>query len=227
MDFVDSLRKSSIKLLVTRHEQTAGFMAATVGRLTGNAGVALATLGPGATNLTTTAAYAHLGASSLHNQFGAVQSDLWQCCPSRNQPSGLSGLDGSQQARLKAVHYAPVGELLASAQCPILQLRGAGAFPMLLITGQKPIMRSKQGAFQIVDIVALFSPITKLTKQLVHGGLIPAYVREAMRRAEEERPGPSHLELPEDVARETVRFVLSHHALSWHAALSATEAAAL
>ena len=38
--------------------------------------------------------------------------------------------------------------------------------------------------------------------QVVHGGLIPAYVREGFRIAEEERPGPSLLELPEDVARE-------------------------
>lgn len=48
-------------MLVTRHEQSAGFMAATVGRLTGKVGVVLATLGPGATNLTTAAAYASLG----------------------------------------------------------------------------------------------------------------------------------------------------------------------
>ena len=61
LDFVESLRQSSIKLLVTRHEQTAGFMAATMGRLTGKAGVALATLGPGATNFTTAASYGHLG----------------------------------------------------------------------------------------------------------------------------------------------------------------------
>ena len=40
--------------------------------------------------------------------------------------------------------------------------------------------------------------------QLVHGGLVPSYVREAMRRANEERPGTCHIELPEDVARETV-----------------------
>ena len=39
---------------------------------------------------------------------------------------------------------------------------------------------------------------------MVHGGLIPAYVRESVRIAEEERPGPSLLELPEDVAREQV-----------------------
>ena len=44
--FVDALRRSSIKLMVTRHEQAAAFMAATHGRLTGKAGVCLTTLGP-------------------------------------------------------------------------------------------------------------------------------------------------------------------------------------
>jgi len=49
-----------MKLVVTRHEQAAGFMAATVGRLTGKAGCCLSTLGPGATNFATAAAYAQL-----------------------------------------------------------------------------------------------------------------------------------------------------------------------
>ncbi len=61
LDLLDSLSRSPIKLILTRHEQAAGFMAATYGRLTGKAGVALATLGPGATNLVTAAAYAQLG----------------------------------------------------------------------------------------------------------------------------------------------------------------------
>lgn len=60
LDLLDSLRNSPIKLVVTRHEQAAGFMAATVGRLTGKAGCCLSTLGPGATNFTTAAAYAQL-----------------------------------------------------------------------------------------------------------------------------------------------------------------------
>lgn len=62
LDFLESLRASDqISLVLTRHEQAAGFMAATVGRLTGRIGVCLSTLGPGATNLTTAAAFAHLG----------------------------------------------------------------------------------------------------------------------------------------------------------------------
>ena len=137
LDFVESLRTSKIELVLTRHEQGAAFMAATYGRLTGKAGVCMATLGPGATNFATPAAYAHLG-----------------------------------------------------------------GMPLIMITGQKPIKKSKQGQFQIVDVVNLFAPICKMTKQIVHGNTIPALVREAFRVAEEERPGAVLLELPEDIAEE-------------------------
>jgi len=52
LDFLDSLSRSTkIKLVLTRHEQGAGFMAATYRRHTGKTGVSLATMGPGATNL--------------------------------------------------------------------------------------------------------------------------------------------------------------------------------
>ncbi len=61
LDLLESLRKSQIRLVLTRHEQSAGFMAATYGRLTGKTGVSLSTLGPGATNLVTAGAYAYLG----------------------------------------------------------------------------------------------------------------------------------------------------------------------
>ena len=61
LDFLDSLSRSTIRLILTRHEQAAGFMAPTYGRLTGKAGICLSTLGPGATNFVTAAAYAQLG----------------------------------------------------------------------------------------------------------------------------------------------------------------------
>lgn len=147
LDFLESLRTSSIELVLTRHEQGAGFMAATYGRLTGKAGVCMATLGPGATNFATPAAYAHLG-----------------------------------------------------------------GMPLIMITGQKPIKKSKQGQFQILDIVGLFDPICKMSKQIVHGNTIPSLVREAFRVAEEERPGAVLLELPEDIAEEeTTAPVLEPH----------------
>jgi acetolactate synthase-1/2/3 large subunit len=137
LDLLESLRKSKIKLVLTRHEQSAGFMAATYGRLTGKTGVSLSTLGPGATNLVTAGAYAYLG-----------------------------------------------------------------GMPMLMITGQKPIKKSKQGRFQILDVVGMMQPLTKYTHQLASADNIPSRVREAFRLAEEEKPGAVHLELPEDIAAE-------------------------
>jgi len=138
LDFLDSLQRSGkIRLILTRHEQGAGFMAATYGRHTGKAGVCLATLGPGATNLVTAAAYAYLG-----------------------------------------------------------------GMPMLMITGQKPIKKSKQGRFQILDVVGMMRPITKFTHQLASADNIPARTREAFRLAQEEKPGATHLELPEDIAHD-------------------------
>jgi acetolactate synthase-1/2/3 large subunit len=134
---VEALRRSRIKLVLTRHEQAAAFMAATVGRLSGHAGVCLSTLGPGALNLTTGAAFAKLG-----------------------------------------------------------------AMPMVMITGQKAILSRKQAQFQLVDIVSTMMPLTKMARQIVSPATIPAIVREAFRVAEQERPGPVHLELPEDIAAE-------------------------
>ncbi|MFO0691898.1 MAG: acetolactate synthase large subunit [Myxococcota bacterium] len=136
--FLDALARSTkIRLILTRHEQAAGFMAATWGRLTGHTGVCLSTLGPGATNLVTAAAYAQLG-----------------------------------------------------------------GMPMLMITGQKPIKSSKQGRFQIIDVVDMMRPLTKYTHQLASADNLASRVREAFRLAEEEKPGAVHLEFPEDIAEE-------------------------
>lgn len=138
LDLLDSLSRSTqIRLILTRHEQGAGFMAATYGRHTGKAGVCIATLGPGATNLVTAAAYATLG-----------------------------------------------------------------GMPIMMITGQKPIKKSKQGRFQILDVVSMMGPITKYTHQMQSSDNIPSRIRESFRLAEEEKPGATHIELPEDIADE-------------------------
>ncbi len=65
LDFMDSLSRSSISFILTRHEQSAAFMADAYGRLTGRAGVCFSTLGPGATNLLTGIADAFLDRSPL------------------------------------------------------------------------------------------------------------------------------------------------------------------
>ncbi|MDH5517387.1 MAG: acetolactate synthase large subunit [Gammaproteobacteria bacterium] len=65
LDVMDSLLSSPIKFILTRHEQGAAFMADVYGRLTGKAGVCLATLGPGATNLVTGVADANMDHSPV------------------------------------------------------------------------------------------------------------------------------------------------------------------
>lgn len=135
--FLEALRTSKITFIVTRHEQSAVFMAATIGRLTGKIGVALATLGPGATNMMTGVAYAQLG-----------------------------------------------------------------GMPVLVITGQKPLKKSKQGKFQIVDIVRMMEPVTKFSERIASADRAASLIHEAITKAESERPGAVHLELPEDIAED-------------------------
>ena len=137
LTFLEAVRKSKITFITTRHEQAAAFMAATFGRMTGKVGVAMSTLGPGATNLLTGVAYSQLG-----------------------------------------------------------------GFPLLVITGQKPLKKSRQGKFQIVDIVSMMKPITKFSATITSGDLVPSMIKEAIRLAKTERPGAVHLELPEDIALE-------------------------
>jgi len=133
LDVVESLRGSQIELVLTRHEQAASFMAAMQGRLTGSSGVCLSTLGPGALNFTTGAAYAYLG-----------------------------------------------------------------AMPMVMITGQEAIKSARQARFQRRRDAAA----DQMTRQIVSADSIPSLARDAFRVATEERPGPVHLELPEDIAAE-------------------------
>src|SRR5207249_11230526 len=61
--------------------------------------------------------------------------------------------------------------------------------------------------FQIVDVVSSMTPLTKMARQIVSTTTIPTIVREAFRVARQERPGPVHLELPEDIAGEEVNEI--------------------
>jgi acetolactate synthase-1/2/3 large subunit len=71
---------------------------------------------------------------------------------------------------------------------------------MIMITGQKGVLHSRQARFQVVDIVSVMGPLTKMAHQIVSPATIPSLVRDAFRVAQQERPGPVHLELPEDIA---------------------------
>ena len=79
-----------------------------------------------------------------------------------------------------------------------------GGMPVMVITGQKPQNHSKQGAFQIIDVVAMMKPVTKFSTAIVSGERIPYILENAFRIAEEEKPGAVHIELAEDIAGEDV-----------------------
>lgn len=132
---LEAISQSSIQFITTRHEQGAAFMADVYGRLTGEAGVCLSTLGPGATNLMTGVADANL--------------------------------DGA---------------------------------PLVAITGQVGTDRMHIESHQYLDLVAMFNPVTKWNTQIVRPTNTPEIVRKAFKRAQSEKPGAVHIDLPENIA---------------------------
>jgi acetolactate synthase-1/2/3 large subunit len=140
LDILEALSRSQlIRHVTTRHEQGAAFMANVHGRLTGRAGVALATLGPGATNLVTGLADAFLDRA-----------------------------------------------------------------PIVAITGQISSDKVHKEAHQYVDVVRMLEPITKWSTRVGVAEAITEIVRKAFRLAQLEKPGPAHIELPEDIAASRV-----------------------
>jgi acetolactate synthase I/II/III large subunit len=134
-DLLFSLAESSVRFIPTRHEQGAAFMADMWGRLTGQAGVCLSTLGPGATNLVTGVADAFLDKS-----------------------------------------------------------------PLVAITGQIDVEQFHQESHQRIDVLGMLGTVTKWNSGCVDPDVIPEIVRKAFKVAEDEKPGPTHIELPEDIA---------------------------
>jgi len=127
-------RSESITFIPVRHEQGASFMADAYGRLTGNPGVCLATLGPGATNLAT--------------------------------GIGDANLDKA---------------------------------PVVALTGQVPLARMHKETHQFIDTVDMLAPMTKWNTRVQDPRMIGEAVRKAFSVAASEKPGATHLELPEDV----------------------------
>jgi acetolactate synthase-1/2/3 large subunit len=139
-DLMFSIESSSIDFVLTRHEQGAAFMADVHGRLTGEPGVCLGTLGPGAANLVTGVADANMDRA-----------------------------------------------------------------PLVVITGQADSRRLHKESHQNMDVVGMFEPITKWAWSLVNPDNIPEVVRKAFKIATTEKPGAVHIELPEDLAKATVK----------------------
>lgn len=137
IDVMDALSRSDIEFVVTRHEQGAAFMADVYGRLTGDAGVCLATLGPGATNLAT----------------GVTDANL-------------------------------------------------DSAPLVAITSQRDREDIHKNAHQYIDVVSTFEQLTTWNESIQIPESVPEIVRKAFDRAETERSGATHIELPRDVGLE-------------------------
>jgi acetolactate synthase I/II/III large subunit len=135
LELMNALRDSSVRFVLTRHEGAAAFMADVCGRLTGHAGVCVATLGPGATNLVTGVADAFLDRA-----------------------------------------------------------------PLVAITAQANLSKIHRESHQFIDILRLFGPITKWSARVESPDTVPEIVRKAFKLAEAEKPGSTHIELPEDAA---------------------------
>lgn len=134
-DLLFSLANSTIQFIPTRHEQGAAFMANVWGRVTGKAGVCLATLGPGATNLVTGLADAYLDKA-----------------------------------------------------------------PVVALTGQAHSDRHHKESHQYIDVVSTFRPITKWNTAIYSPAVVSESIAKALKIAEMEKPGVTHIDLPEDIA---------------------------
>jgi acetolactate synthase-1/2/3 large subunit len=131
---VDALNRSSIRFILVRHEQAGSFMADIYGRITGKAGVCIATLGPGAINL----------------------------------------LLGTADAQTNSV-------------------------PLVAITAQGGLNRLYKESHQVIDLVAMFKPVTKWSEMVLTPASVPEMVRRAFKLAQTERPGAVYLAVPEDI----------------------------
>jgi acetolactate synthase-1/2/3 large subunit len=77
--------------------------------------------------------------------------------------------------------------------------------PLVAITGQAGLERVHLESHQYIDVVQMFAPVTKWSTRISVPESVPEVVRKAFRLARIEKPGATHIELPEDVAKEEVR----------------------
>ncbi|VDG25930.1 acetolactate synthase large subunit [Lactiplantibacillus mudanjiangensis] len=132
---VDAIKQSTqIEFILTRHEQGASFMASVYGRLTGNPGVCVATLGPGAINLL-------LGVADAETQ----------------------------------------------------------STPLVAISAQGGLNRLHKESHQVIDLVAMFKPVTQYANMVLTPRAVPEMVRKAFSISKRDKPGATYLSVPQDV----------------------------
>jgi acetolactate synthase-1/2/3 large subunit len=76
--------------------------------------------------------------------------------------------------------------------------------PLVALTGQADLRRMHKESHQHIDVVSMMAPVTKWNARLNSSTVIPEVVRKAFDVAQGQKPGPTHIELPEDVMGEMV-----------------------
>jgi acetolactate synthase-1/2/3 large subunit len=76
--------------------------------------------------------------------------------------------------------------------------------PLVALTGQADLERMHKESHQYIDVVSMFRPVTKWNVRLQSSRVIPEVVRKAFKVAQSQKPGPTHIELPEDVMSDMV-----------------------
>ncbi|HEX6488778.1 MAG TPA: acetolactate synthase large subunit [Candidatus Dormibacteraeota bacterium] len=76
--------------------------------------------------------------------------------------------------------------------------------PLVALTGQGDLERMHKESHQYIDVMSVMRPITKWNARLTDAAIIPEVVRKAFKIAEAEKPGATHIELPEDVMAATL-----------------------
>src|SRR6201995_2028151 len=74
--------------------------------------------------------------------------------------------------------------------------------PVVALTGQSDLERMHKESHQHIDLIAVMRPVVKWNARISSPRIIPEVVRKAFKVAESEKPGSTHLELPEDVMAE-------------------------
>src|SRR3954454_18582842 len=76
--------------------------------------------------------------------------------------------------------------------------------PLVALTGQADLERMHKESHQHIDVVSMLRPVTKWNARLSASQIIPEVVRKAFKVAQAQKPGATHIELPEDVMGEPV-----------------------
>ncbi len=71
--------------------------------------------------------------------------------------------------------------------------------PMVALTGQGDLERMHKESHQYIDLVSILRPVTKWNASVTNARIVPEVVRKAFKVAQSQKPGTTHLELPEDV----------------------------